>query len=607
MATHDGDLVDHADSHWPLRPLTAPDPSAAPAAAAAGSPSPDPAARTPAGPSEPSSVWQRSAPRTRLAAACLLGGLSVASGVALTATSGWLIVQASFQPVVLTLLVAIVGVRAFGLARPLLRYAERVVSHDVALADLAERRTEVYSRLIPLTPARLGRRHRGDVLTAVVRDLDDVVDEQVRVRVPWWSTVIASSVATGILVAVLPWAGLALAAGVLAALAVGALGHRLELAAHGVAVGARGDVLRATTAVTSRLTQVQAVTGRGVTGGLVLDGIRQAQRAQGEAEDRLIRARASALALEWAVVAATVAVVAWLAWTGYRSGDLTAPLAALVALTPMALAEAFTGLPEVAGARARARVAAHRLDTVLDQEPAVAGRGTDPMTQPTPVTLDAVAASWTGERADLAPFTLEDLSPGDRVQLTGPNGAGKSTVLAVLARQLDPSGGRHTMGGRDVLGLDLASTRAAVAVVDDEPHAFAGSVRANLALAAPSAGAAEMVRALHAVDLGGWLSRQPEGLATLVTGLSGGERTRLAMARAVLSDRPLLLLDEPTAHLDDVTAERAMAGVLAADDSDGARRAVVVVSHRSLEIRCLDHREVGIYESTDTPALVNKR
>src|SRR5690606_22818316 len=127
---------------------------------------------------------RRFSPRQRLWAAALLGGLATASGVALTAASGWLIVQASYQPVVLTLLVAIVGVRAFGLARPVLRYAERVLSHDVALAELADRRTRVFERLIPLTPARLGRRSRGDVLTAVVRDLDDVVDERVRVFVP---------------------------------------------------------------------------------------------------------------------------------------------------------------------------------------------------------------------------------------------------------------------------------------------------------------------------------------------------------------------------------------------------------------------------------------
>jgi ATP-binding cassette, subfamily C, bacterial CydCD len=601
-ATHDPDLVDRADTRWTLR---RPPEAAQPAVAVTADP--QPAVAVPDEVPVPASRWQRIAARHRLAAACVLGGLSVASGVALTATSGWLIVQASFQPVVLTLLVAIVGVRAFGLARPLLRYAERVVSHDVALAELAERRTDVYARLIPLTPARLGRRHRGDVLTAVVRDLDDVVDEKVRVTVPWWSTVIASLAAVAILTGVLPAAGLAMAVGAVAALAVGRLGRGLELAAQASAVEARGTVLRETTSVASRLTQVQAVTGREAAA-RVLTPIRRAQDTMGAAETRLIQGRAVTLALEWLVVAATTAVVARLAWEAFGAGALEAPLAALVTLTPMALADAFAGLAEVGGSRARSQAAAARVARVLDQAPAVAGRGRLPMDGPgTPVALDEVTASWTGTGTDLGPFTLAPLHRGERVQLTGPNGAGKSTALAVLARHLDPLSGRHTMEGVDVLDLDLVAARAAVAVVDDEPHAFAGSIRANLALAAPHADDDSMTAALRVTDLGRWLARQPAGLDTPLTGLSGGERTRLAMARAVLSGRPVLLLDEPTAHLDDVTAERAMVGLIAADDHDGARRAVVVVSHRPLKIRCLDRREVGISRSTDPQETVKGR
>ena len=119
----------------------------------------------------------------RLRAAAALGSLASASGVALTATAGWLIVQAATHPPVLTMLVAIVGVRTFGLARPVLRYAERLLSHDAALRLLARRRVQVYDALVPLTPARLGRR-RGDLLTAVVDDVDSVVDRELRVRQP---------------------------------------------------------------------------------------------------------------------------------------------------------------------------------------------------------------------------------------------------------------------------------------------------------------------------------------------------------------------------------------------------------------------------------------
>ncbi|MGL5849173.1 MAG: thiol reductant ABC exporter subunit CydD, partial [Phycicoccus sp.] len=103
----------------------------------------------------------------------LLGGAATASGIALTATSGWLVVRASERPVILTLLVAIVAVRAFGMARPFFRYLERLVSHDAALHDLARRRSALYAALVPLAPARLGRRSRSAVLTGVVDDLTD--------------------------------------------------------------------------------------------------------------------------------------------------------------------------------------------------------------------------------------------------------------------------------------------------------------------------------------------------------------------------------------------------------------------------------------------------
>ncbi|MGB3827890.1 MAG: ABC transporter ATP-binding protein, partial [Ornithinimicrobium sp.] len=217
----------------------------------------------------------------------------------------------------------------------------------------------------------------------------------------------------------------------------------------------------------------------------------------------------------------------------------------------------------------------------------------------TPVQLDRVSASWAGldglhrlgadgPRHDLDALDLGPLHTGDRVQLTGPNGVGKSTALAVLARHLDPASGTYLMAGEDTRTHTLASVRSRIAVVDDEPHAFAGTVRANLALALPAARDADMVHALRAADLGRWFAALPDGLDSEVRGLSGGERARLSMARAVLSGRPIVLLDEPTAHLDDATADRALRGVTGGLCSPGkscagsVRPSVVAVSHRPL-------------------------
>ena len=178
--------------------------------------------------------------------------------------------------------------------------------------------------------------------------------------------------------------------------------------------------------------------------------------------------------------------------------------------------------------------------------------------------------------------------------VTGPNGGGKSTLLALLGRQLELSGGRYTVDGIDVRDLPVEEVRSLVAVVDDEPHVFASTLRENLRLALPiddsESGDADLVTALRRAGLGGWLAGLPDGLDTRLgsggRGLSGGERARLAVARALLSGRPVLLLDEPVAHLDHATATRC------SPTCSGARtgRSVVVVSHTPVGVECLRPR-----------------
>ena len=191
-----------------------------------------PSPTNPAGqePSAPADPFEVRAPGVRGAA--VLGGLATASGIALTATSGWLIVAASHQPVILTLLAVIVSVRAFGIARPVLRYAERIRSHAAALDLLARRRVAAYEALVPLAPARLGRRARSHVLTGVVDDLEDHVYATVRVRVPVIGAVVAGAVTVLALAVVMPAGALIVAAVLLAHAVVARRGHRLEARAQ---------------------------------------------------------------------------------------------------------------------------------------------------------------------------------------------------------------------------------------------------------------------------------------------------------------------------------------------------------------------------------------
>ncbi|MCB1252420.1 MAG: thiol reductant ABC exporter subunit CydC [Austwickia sp.] len=545
---------------------------------------------------------------TGILPAALVGGLALTCGVALTTTAGWLIVAASYRPQILTLLAAIVLVRAFGIARPALRYAERIRSHDAALRFLADERATTYSRLIPLTPARLGRRSRGDVLAGVVDDLDDIAYAQVRVVVP-----VVALLFAGLLAAVAnalfcyPAAVVTLVQ-IGMTLLVGWVGLRAERWAQRDLVAARAQVSRVTALVAGNAPELAAIGA----GDQALTWLDDGQRRLAAALARQGRARAlgvTAMPLLTAAHACAMAAV-----VVANSDRLTAPVAAFLLLTPIALGEVVAAIPDAMGALARARGAGSRLDVLLGATPAVrdpappeSGTNTGASgaseawrdvgqtrsraaesrrteadrtsERGVELALHGVTATWDGERAALAGFT-DRIEPGSRVAVVGANGSGKSTLLAVLARHLDPATGSYRIGGQDVTRMPLAASRAPLALVDDEPHVFASTLRENLRFARPESSDDDLVRALRLVGLRDWWEALPGGLDTPLgatgRGVSGGERARLALARAVLSERAVLLLDEPVAHLDQPTASAVLRDLWEATTG----RTVVLVAHR---------------------------
>lgn len=545
----------------------------------------------------------------------LIGALAFSCGVALTATSGWLILEASTQPVILSLFVAIVGVRAFGIGRPTFRYVERLLSHNAALRDLTQRRTATYAALIPLTPVRLGRRKRADLLTGVVRDVDDEVDAQVRVIVPLITVVVTSIIAVAVASSIAPVAGIVVAVVAIVSAVIGVIDARFERTGQEASIAARAESSRIAHLISAHTSEIQAINAQTE----MQKWLQRAQTQETLAAKTQARGRAIGIALSLVLTGISTVAMGYVLAEPLSQGEFGRSVAAMLVLLPLALGDVTALVPDAVGSWARSHFAQKRLQKLLAQKPAIADAGTKvyapKQDRPPTLVLDNVTASWTGNRVDTGPIS-HSIPPGSHIAITGSNGSGKSTLLAVLARHLDPISGQYLVDGVDATQFTAESLRSAIAFVDDDPHIFAGTVRANLLLARPHASDADCVAALQAAGLGAWLQSLPNGLettlgesmcppASLPTGetaheradgtpdnpggtrsgvftaghdrsLSGGERARLGIARAHLSGRPVILLDEPVAHVDAPTAKAVLADVVSANEG----RTVILVTHQ---------------------------
>ncbi|MCW2888381.1 MAG: cydC [Streptosporangiaceae bacterium] len=515
-------------------------------------------------------------PGPRLLLGAVAGAAATGAGIALLATSAWLLARAAQHPSVAALSVAVVTVRALGVGRGLLRYAERLLTHDAALRALTGIRSRVYDRLAISEPLRLFR--GGDLVTRLVSDVDAAQDLLLRGLAPAIVAAIAGG-GTVVLVTVVYWpAGALLAVGLLlAGLCVPVLSSALGRRPGARLATARGGLA---TEVTDLLSGAPDLIAYGAVD-TVLERVAAADAeltAVARRDALLVGLGAGASALitgltVWAVLLLGVAAVA--------HGTLTSVPLAVAVLTVLAAFEVVAPLPPVAARLGALRAAAVRLFGVLDAPSATTRVAVpaEPPSGPTALRIRRLrvrygpAEPWALDGVDL------DLPPGRRIALVGPSGAGKSTLAAVLLRFRDPDEGEVLLGGLPLTAYDPDDARRVIGGVPQDPHVFAGDLRANLLLAKPGASDAELITAMESARLGPWLRGLPDGLGTEAgtygSRMSGGQRQRLALARALLADPPIMVLDEPTGQLDP-EARRA----LTADLLDATRgRATLLITH----------------------------
>ena len=536
--------------------------------------------------------------RGRLLLSVVAGAAAIGCGVALLAASGFLLARASEHPGILAISVAVVAVRAFSVGRGVSRYVERLASHDVAFRILADIRVTIYRRLERLAPAGLAAFRSGDLLARLISDVDATQDLFIRgIGPPLAAALVGGGAVTACLLILAP-AGGVLALGLLiAGTVVPALAVAASRRAARAAAPARGELGATMTDLLSGAAELQAF------------GAQDAALAAVEAADVQLTAlagrSAAAAGLGSGLIMASSGLTVWgvlvLGVAAAGDGALTRVPLAVVTLTALAAFEAVTALPAAALELGAARASARRISGVLDTpdpvaEPAVP-RPLPP--EPADVQLRGVQVRYAaGEPLALDGLDL-DLSPGRRVALLGPSGAGKSTVAAVLLRFTDLAGGTVTLSGADLADYAADAVRTVIGGCPQDPHIFDSSVRDNLRLARPGASDDELAAAADRARLLTWIHSLPRGWDSRVgvhgTAMSGGERQRLALARALLADPAVLILDEPTAHLDPITRLALTADLLAVTRG----RTTLLITHELAgleevdEIIVLDHGKVA--------------
>lgn len=565
----------------------------------------------------------------QLISAVAAGAATLASAFALAVVSGYLITKSWTMPPVLDLSVAVVSVRALGISRGVFRYFERLLTHDAALTGVTRLRTNMYAGLASAPSALAGRLKRGDLLARIGDDAEDMANDVIRTVVP---ALVALVMAVAILATIAPFspiAALAMLVGLAFATIIAPFfAFKSALVAERELVEARS---RLNTLSLFALDNADVLRVKGQWNSTLAD-LEAAQEQFDAALDKAAVPSAFArsstqIAMIPALLGSILAAGAVynLETTGLLGGLMghTAGIIGVIILAPLSSFEAASVLPQAASQRARSIVAAERLheldpgnapiasafDTSAgssvrdalraateDAQSAIEGRrAVGPASgeaapaparaeRPSPAVLSAsgLTTGWSAEHP-LAHGLELSFTPGSRTLVYGASGRGKSTLGLTLAGLLPPLSGRVLYGDAPLTSFSPAALASRVSFYAEDAHVFATSLRENIRVVRGDLTDAEIHHALDLAGLGAWVSGLASGLDTILGSggedVSGGERRRLLLARAIAHGAPVTILDEPTEHLNLDLAAELMDGILTPGAFFAAEATVIVITH----------------------------
>lgn len=518
--------------------------------------------------------------------ACFLGAAGLGATIALGATAAWLIARASQMPPVLYLEVAVVSVRFFGISKAVFRYLERLASHKLGVSGMTTLRTNLYKTLSYSDTARIASLRRGDILDRMGTDVDNIGDFVVKSLLPAMVAAIVGII-TVVGISLVDWrAGLFLALGLLLS---GLIGPLFTIRATRISQQRESQSRAQISEVAMTMVDGAAqITVDGQTQ-QVLSGLSKLEDQLYEAKDSSAKPAALAEAIDVFGMLMSVIMAAYFGISAVNHQSIPEVMLAVLALTPLSAFEGTAQLGQAAQQLVISATSAVRIMNMLPTEEQVKTPEEDeqPSTSSNRSTFSILEAKdlaigWPGGPVVAEGINLR-LEPGNHLAIVGQSGIGKTTLLYTLAGLLKPVSGSVKIDGVDIFSLPRSRAAASFVITPEDAHIFETTILENLRVANGQLSAKEGELLLKEAGLGQWISSLPDGLETELgsgaTTISGGERRRILLARAMAAKAPLLALDEPGEHLDPETADALLRDLLNAGSKEH-KRGVILVTHR---------------------------